>query len=261
MIEDTFFEKGYVIVEDIIPMPAITRLQQYLQSNVDFALSEVYKEVGESDRNIPALVKRLADKEGFEKLSAGTKSILSGHFPLSVRLSEELWAVPRAASFRKLIEKLVGSADLRMHMPPAARFVLPGNVHAGVPAHQDYVYGNHMSDFITVWVPLVDIDDKCGGLAIFEGSHLKPIAIGDSGGPFWLEAVPTKAYRRVECPIRAGGAIIMNKYIIHESIGNRATHSRLSIDYRFFGKESTSTKHFLDMQSWKVVAPGSDASH
>jgi hypothetical protein len=36
---------------------------------------------------------------------------------------------------------------------------------------------------------------------------------------------------------------------------NVSDHIRFSVDYRFFGRNQTSSKHVLDMQSWKVVAP------
>lgn len=54
-----------------------------------------------------------------------------------------------------------------MHMPPAARFALSGNIHPGIPAHQDITYNEDMSSVITKWVPLVDMSDECGGVVVY----------------------------------------------------------------------------------------------
>ena len=48
-----------------------------------------------------------------------------------------------------------------VHYPPMIRFKLADAPSSIVPVHQDIAYNRHLSDFITVWVPLVDIDDEC----------------------------------------------------------------------------------------------------
>jgi hypothetical protein len=246
---------GYLVLEGVVPQATIVRLRHFLEGHVEKSLKEAFAEIGEADLDIPSLVNRLGERGKLDHLSASTKRILSGHFPLDVRLSQELWEVPRGEMFRSMLQTLVDSDKLYMHMPPAARFVLPGNIHAGVPAHQDVVYAEHMSNFLTVWVPLVDVDDECGGIAVYPDSHHKSVRVDGDEGLFWFDALRTDGYRRVECPIGAGGAIVMNKLLIHESIGNRSDRYRLSIDYRYFGEGSTSTKHFLDLQAWHVVPP------
>jgi hypothetical protein len=252
---ESYKEHGFLLLEGLIPQATIARLRRFLEGHVEQALEEAFAEIGEADLDIPALVNRLGDVGKLDHLSESTKRILSGHFPLPVRLSQELWDVPNSDMFRSMLKTLIGSDRLFMHMPPAARFVLPGNVHAGVPAHQDVVYAEHMSDFLTVWVPLVDIDDECGGIAVYPGTHLKPVQVDGPEGPFWFSALRTDRYKRVECPISAGGVIVMNKLLIHESIGNRSDRYRLSIDYRFFGESDKSDKHYLDLQSWHVIPP------
>jgi ectoine hydroxylase-related dioxygenase (phytanoyl-CoA dioxygenase family) len=250
-----FKEHGYLILKDIIPEEAIDDLREFLSGSVNRALDIVYDELGERIVDVPSLVGALNEKGKLAEVSQATKSILTGHFPLEIRLSEQLWKIPRENSFRSMLSGLIDSQQLYMHMPPAARFVLPGNSHAGVPAHQDIAYGSHMSDFITVWVPLVNIDNECGGLAVFDRSHLRPVQAVKSDDPFWLPPVSTDGRSRIECMLNAGDALVMNKYLIHESIGNRSNRIRLSIDYRFFGGAHKSSKHYLDLQSWNVVPP------
>ena len=256
VINIDFFQKhGYLIYSGLIPKPIITGLREFLESNVDDALTKVAGELGGLEKDIPSSVRRLNDEGRLAELSQTAKSIMSGHFPLEVRLSPNFWEVPRCQSFRRMLEALIAVDKIFMHMPPAARFVLPGNLHAGVPAHQDAAYGSHMSDFITVWVPLVDIDEDCGGVAVFEASHEASLDVPQHDGEFWLRPLSTNGFRRVECRIKAGDALVLHKHVIHKSVGNRSDRTRLSVDFRFFGEGQSSSKHYLDLQTWEVVSP------
>lgn len=185
----------------------------------------------------------------------------SGHFPLEIRLSPQLWELPRQESLQAILRDALDTRDLFMHMPPAARFIEPGNPLAAVPAHQDVSYNQHMSDFLTVWIPFVPIDDACGGVAVFEGSQQLPELLDDLSRDVWLKPVPTDGLRRVECqPMQPGDILLLNRWIIHESMPNRSSGPRLSIDLRFFGEAAHSTKHYLDCQTWTVVPPGETGS-
>lgn len=182
----------------------------------------------------------------------------SGHFPLDVRLSPRLWDLPRQESLQAIVRDALGARHLFMHMPPMARFVEPGNGMAAVPPHQDVSYNRHMSDFITVWIPFVPINAACGGVAVFEGSQRQPEMLDDLSRDVWLKPVATDGLRRVECqPMEPGDILLLNQWIIHESMPNRSAGPRLSVDLRFFGETTSSTKHCLDCQTWTVSAPQS----
>lgn len=182
--------------------------------------------------------------------------LATGHFPLQTRLSPRLWEIPRQPSLQTMLRDVLDSDGLFMHMPPTARLIKPGNERAAVPAHQDVSYNRHMSDFVTVWVPCVDIDEAMGGVAVFEGSQNLPEQLDTLEGGDWLKPVSSEGYRRVECrPMRVGDVLLLNRWIVHESIPNRSDSTRISIDMRFFGGNAISTKHHLDMRSWTVRAP------
>lgn len=175
-----------------------------------------------------------------------------GQFPLETRLSEHLWDIPKEPRLRAIIEDALGSDHLFMHMPPMARKVEPENLLASVPAHQDIAYNKHLPPFVTVWVPLVDIDGECGGVSVFEG---KRDAQRVAHGPHWLEALPTEGLiHHRSPPMRTGDILIFDSLTVHQSEPNTSSHPRLSVDYRFFA-EPRSDKHFLDMQAWRVVSP------
>ena len=76
-----------------------------------------------------------------------------------------------------LVERLDVTEQARLRLQlgvlarvDAAKHRLPdrgaGNRRA-VPAHQDVTYNKHLGTFCIVWVPLVEIDRSCGGMAVF----------------------------------------------------------------------------------------------
>ena len=143
-----------------------------------------------------------------------------------------------------------------MHLPPAARFILPGNTLAGVPPHQDLSYNRHLSSFITVWVPMVPVDDSCGGIAVYEGSGFLPEQqVAHATSDFWLDPLVTDGFTEIHWNMAPGDVLVLNSRIIHRSLPNLSDRIRLSVDYRFFGEGTSSTKHFLDLRTWDLVAP------
>lgn len=235
-----FLATGYRVCPQILDRGTLAEVRAFLESRMqpEMAAAERLEAAG----------------EGGGKTARDTRS---GHFGLETRLDPRLWAIPRLPALRAVLREVLDSAQLFMHLPPAARFILPGNNAAGVPAHQDLGYNRHMSDFVTCWVPLVDIDDDCGGVVVYEGSAT-PCEIATAADPegFWLRGLRTEGYSPVHCKLKVGDVLLMSKWIIHASMPNRSARTRLSIDYRFFGERDSSAKHHLDLQSETVIAPG-----
>ncbi|MDE1145422.1 MAG: phytanoyl-CoA dioxygenase family protein [Azospirillaceae bacterium] len=226
-----FFEQGYMVCRDVIAPASVDRVARFLRDE-------------------------MARLRNAGPETAQDSQIQSGHFPLAARLSPALWDIPRDPTLRSLLLSALNSPDLLMHMPPTARFVDPGHAPAAVPPHQDVSYNHHLSDFLTCWVPLVDIDADCGGVAVYEGTQSTTELLNDFSRELWLRPVDADPATRVVCqPMRPGDVLLLNRWIVHESVPNRSSRTRLSIDFRFFGAGSHSTKHHLDCQTWTVIAP------
>lgn len=251
----TFKTDGYEVVRGVVNKETIEAVGAFLRSEMNVSLDMLRKAIPFA--SVPELIKKVDSDyagERFETLSPEIRMIISGHFALETRLSSRLWDIPRDPGVRRLLERVLEQTSLCMHMPPAARFVLPGNRYAGVPAHQDVTYNRHMTRFVTMWVPFVEIDERCGGVAVFSGSGFDP-EIEVKKQQFWLEGVPTKNYHRAELHLKPGDVLLLNPWVIHESVSNTSDRTRISIDFRFLGAADESTKHRLDMQSWTVSAP------
>jgi ectoine hydroxylase-related dioxygenase (phytanoyl-CoA dioxygenase family) len=110
-----------------------------------------------------------------------------------------------------------------------------------------------MTAFVTLWVPLVETDEECGGVGVYEGTGRSPEhSVGQDR--FWLQPVAAEG-RPVHHAMSRGDALLLNRWIVHQSMPNRSARTRLSIDFRFFGEHDSSTKHYLDLQRRVVVPP------
>ncbi len=249
---------GYQILRGVLSPGVVGSVHAFLQESLAQAFAEmapwdIHADDPDNGRKVAAVLAEARPGD----LPEAAQSIMLGHFPLATRLSERLWVIPRDAGLRAVLDAALGGRPIFMHMPPTARFILPNNFGAAVPPHQDITYNQHLSDFLTVWVPLVEIDDVCGGMAVFEGSQNEPELLDDSKSEQWLAAVSTTGFRNRACrPMSPGDLIIFNKQLIHVSQPNVSTRTRLSIDMRFFPDTVVSRKHVLDLQQWRVLAPG-----
>lgn len=154
-----------------------------------------------------------------------------GQFASSVRLDDRLLEIPRFVNAQPLLfEMFPDTKKLFMHMPPMARFVMPGHDAALWPMHQDTQYNDHLTgEFITMWIPLAPIVDEHSGAIASSDKVLAPLAMGD--------------------------VVLLHSSTWHRSMPNRGEYARLSVDYRFWGEQTTSTKHYLDLAANKVVEP------
>jgi hypothetical protein len=254
-----FRDEGLVAVAGALPDSALRPVTEFLAAELD-GISALFAKYGIALRDPAAgrLVERLLDADAAQ-VPSEDRHVLLGHFPLAARLDEALWRIPFALAEQPLLYEILEAKRLFVHMPPTARFVLPGNVKAVVPAHQDVTYNKHLGRFCVVWVPLVAIDASCGGMVVFPRTHgrgelHRGASVAPSDG--WIPAIDTAGFERLELqPLAPGDVVIMSDHVVHKSMPNRSARIRLSIDFRFFGENSCSSKYYLDVAQRRVVAP------
>jgi hypothetical protein len=254
-----FKSAGYQIFRGLLDSSRVARVRATLEQKLDSAI-DALKPLGirTDTGHIGQDIRALLAKPDADKIDRDLRIVMTGHFPLDVRLDRTLWEIPRDPNVQKMLKDALGATTLRMHMPPTARFVLPYNEDAGVPAHQDVSYNQHMTNFLTMWVPLVEIDDRCGGVTVFENGVMPEMPTRSNNHGIWNEGIATQGLEGVDCaPMQPGDVLIFNKLMVHRSMPNVSDRIRFSIDYRFFGETDQSSKHYLDMQSWQVIAPPS----
>jgi ectoine hydroxylase-related dioxygenase (phytanoyl-CoA dioxygenase family) len=254
-LEKRFARDGYAVVRGLIPRRIVAEVGAFLEAYVDGAVAALSRTFGVSDR--AELFARLAALQAGDRageLDLQTMNVARGLFPLEIRMDERLRSIAFDPAVRAAVGALLGSDELRMHMPPTARHIANGNVAAPVPAHQDVSYNRHMSDFITMWTPFTAIDEACGGVGIYTGSN-EPRERSTAQDGFWLGGIAADEAALIHPLLEPGDVLFLDKWIVHRSMPNRSERTRMSIDYRFFAPPHTSTKHYLDVTTRIVHAP------
>lgn len=251
-------KQGYQVLRGLFSAEAVSSIRGLLEKEARSALLSIKPEVSCSDdpAALIAFIKKANDDSAvFQRLSKRTRDILTGHFPVETRLSPALEAIPRSERLGDVLRAIFPGQGLKMHMPPMARFVLPKNIYAGVPPHQDISYNKHLGEFVVVWVPFTKIDAECGGVIVHEGSGALDEQPLDADGKFWLPGIPDSGLKKVHFEMAPGDALLFNSRVIHESMPNTSDRVRYSCDFRFFAGTTATSRHYLDMSTWKVVAP------
>lgn len=243
------------VVRSILPQEPVEAALSHLRS----ALTEELGKMGCRETS-PSLAgawcsERLRS-DSQDGLTDSEVTLLRGQFPAKVRLSPVVLQVAKEIHSSGLFEQALGLEFPYLHLPPMARFVFPGNTGAGVPPHHDWQYNAHMTAFVNVWVPLVDITRECGGVTIWEGASSKKS--GDESGNSapkslgvvreWHEAVSTSGMVARDCaPMGVGDILMFGSEVLHGSMANTSSHTRFSMEFRFLPRGGSSSKPVLDL--------------
>jgi ectoine hydroxylase-related dioxygenase (phytanoyl-CoA dioxygenase family) len=111
---------------------------------------------------------------------------------------------------------------------------LPGG--SPYPWHQDWAccWRAHTDELITCFVYLDDADETMGCLQVIPGSHQgKPILPFKEGGHFEIDPAAVPAESAVPVPLKAGGMIYFDPYLLHYSDYNTSTRPRRTIIFTY----------------------------
>jgi len=259
---EIFRREGVVVARGLLPAALVERTAAFLRTELD-RLDGLFRRYGiaRDDAAAPAQLAALMERPASE-VPDKDRHVFLGHFPLEVRLADTLRDIPRFVNGHPLLFELLATERLFSHMPPTARFVIPHCSLARVPPHQDISYNRHMGDFCVMWVPLVPIDRACCSMAIYPRTQQLGELLADAGPTStsqWLPPIDGDAYgqaaRIILEPLEPGDAVLFGPRTVHESMPNVSDRVRLSCDFRFFGEQGRSDKHFLDLARDTVVAP------
>ncbi|MGB6943699.1 MAG: phytanoyl-CoA dioxygenase family protein [Bryobacteraceae bacterium] len=198
---------------------------------------------------------RIAEYEG-RGLPKALRHYLTGEFDLETRLDTRICALLAAPKVRDVLVNLLETPRYYIHYPPMVRFKTadaPGSI---LPPHQDFAYNTHLRGFITIWVPLTDIDDDVGGIVVYPGSHRGERVDHSPSGP-WAHGLKEQIagmYTKQAIHMHVGDALLFPPLLIHESAPHRSTKRlRYSIDFRVFGRPEDTTKSYFDPFENQVV--------
>ena len=241
--------KNFQIFRNVVQKDKVTPVLNYLKSEANKQY-ELMKAVKES-QSLSSL-----DEVNFSKISDAQRKMVTGHFPPEIRLHQSILNLGSSKDIIETVQTYTGWNEVYLHLPPMARFVIPDNSNAKVPIHQDIAYNKHLSEFVTVWIPLVSIDKNCGGVKC---AHDPGFAVEDPGvkdNGIWLEGLNKQNFEFQECvPMEPGDLLLFTKTTIHGSMENLSDRTRFSLDLRYFPSNIHSSKHYLDPKKGVIHAP------
>ena len=111
---------------------------------------------------------------------------------------------------------------------------LPGG--SPYPWHQDWncCWRAHTDELVTCFIYLDDADADMGCLQVIPRSHEgKPMLPFKDGGHFEIDPDHVPAERAIPVPLKAGGMIFFDPYLLHYSDLNRSSKPRRTIIYTY----------------------------
>jgi ectoine hydroxylase-related dioxygenase (phytanoyl-CoA dioxygenase family) len=256
-----FATAGYVIKPSLLDTDALDNAKDLLMTR-KLRLHELLEEwLGDPVPDNAAFARRQAEISTYEArgLPKDLRHYLVGEFDLETRLDPRICGLLASPKVRAVLSNFLGTPKYYVHYPPMVRFKMadvPGSI---LPAHQDSTYNSHLRNFITVWVPLVDIDNDVGGLILYDGSHRDGMVDHVTSGP-WAHGLKEGAslrYFKHPVHMRAGDALFLHPLLIHESAPHLSpTRLRYSIDFRVFTTPEDTTKSYFDPFEDSVMRRG-----
>jgi hypothetical protein len=123
-----------------------------------------------------------------------------------------------------------GDYWVRPKLPQAQRTTYPWHQDSGYYGAQ--TAGSHI---LSVWIPLVDVDEQNGCMQCLPGSHrwgLLPTQSNEFGHNYPVEDVEARG-EVVTLQMKAGDLFLFHNLLFHRSLMNQSDHVRWSIDLRY----------------------------
>ena len=225
-----FETDGYFIVRGALPDSVLQPIRDLIDRHVDAHARELQAE-GE--------IESIHADASFERRLA----LVYGDSESRMRswntflFSPELYALLRHEAILDALQPLLGgeiSFNGDYHLRPK----LPGRTNTAFPLHQDSQYYGPQTGHIlviSVWIPLVDVDEHNGCLQLIPGSHkwgLLPGARRADQNMVSFEDVEQRGTPVPE-PMRCGDFLAFHNLTFHGSDVNQSDGVRWSVDIRF----------------------------
>jgi phytanoyl-CoA dioxygenase PhyH len=142
----------------------------------------------------------------------------------------------------RLVAGILGEDEVFVQRAVNIRHALPGDDQRVTPPHQDHYFVGPSPNFVTVWLPVVDIDRVVGGLVLAEGSHelgLLPHVPYEDVYSYIFRGRPQVGVRSEDAPgarltadFRPGDVLVFGSHMVHGALRNTSDVIRVSLDVR-----------------------------
>jgi 1-deoxypentalenic acid 11beta-hydroxylase len=147
-----------------------------------------------------------------------------------------------SAPVRDLLEAVFGE-PMHVYRSVNIRYSLPADRRHVIPSHQDAMYISPFKGFSAFWIPLVDIPEGTGGLAVAPGSHRSGLLTHSISSEFEYcymgDNQPHRCVDLADVPgqwataaLASGDVLVFDAYLVHSGLLNSSKRIRRSIDGR-----------------------------
>ncbi len=144
-------------------------------------------------------------------------------------------------ALRDLLRKVFGE-EVFIFRGTNIRYAIPHDDLHVTPPHQDHFFVGPNDDFRTVWIPLMNIEESIGGLAVARGSHRSGlrdhVEQEDAESYVFLgrkqKGVPLATVEEewLTAGYEPGDVLVLHSHAVHRALPNRSDLVRLSLDAR-----------------------------
>lgn len=257
-LHDRFNSEGYIILRGIVPTQMTLDLQRFVEARFVFNQQVWFNETQTALSDPFAVRAWLTKENNMHSAPSHLRHLARGELPLEDRLNESLRQIAHIPAVIDVLCKLLECESIKMHNPPSIRVSQPHATYGNVPMHQDWVYNTHVQNFITLWLPLCQIDDFCGGVDVLVGSQERG-PVEHQRGDLWSNEICDSTvydnYKSKHIILDIGDILLFGPHLMHRSHHNTSRRVRFSIDYRFFDSNAYTSKHSYDPTLKLVIPP------
>ncbi|WP_417432235.1 phytanoyl-CoA dioxygenase family protein [Kiloniella sp.] len=144
----------------------------------------------------------------------------------------------RAASKKKLTNVLstVGLAKSMISPLPEVRIDMPDDDNYRQPWHQDWRTGQGSLNSLTIWLPLHNVDAKCGAISAIPSSHLWGLCETEvQYNPRRFISVDARIEKEMSfvAELQRGECLLFSQMLVHGSGFNRSGEPRMTCQLRY----------------------------
>jgi hypothetical protein len=229
---------GCLLLRGFAPADLLARFREEAATMIGLVLAELGLDAAASsiarfDRGLDLLL--AADRARVGRLYTAVRKLPSVYGLITV---PRVWAVMRQLMQTRLPGIYPNGTGVRMDHPGEDTYLSPW--------HQEYPYNLTSDNAVTLWLPLVDVDERNGCLLLAPGSQrlgALPVRVRDALNERrnanetleidGLEAILAR-HAAVPAPAVAGDALVFHTFLLHRSQPNRAAATRWTLQARYF---------------------------
>lgn len=229
--EFDFERDGCLLLRQVIPMPVLDALIAHIDGQIGQYADWLHArgEIEETHSDLSFETRLVALNRGTEERLRSWNNIA---------MSAALYHLICHPAIVDALTPILGR-DFGFNGDYHVRPKLPNSTYTAFPWHQDSQYYGPQSQharIITVWIPMVDVDERNGCLQVLPGSQEWGLLGGKRGRDMNMrsfEDVEKRGIKPVRLPMRKGDIFLFSNLTYHQSTVNLTDAVRWSVDIRY----------------------------